>query len=92
MEDGTFPRRPASPFVTATHAVLFQPPVTPRCDVCGAPVTEAADDEAPLPTAGTFVTARGDEIHEDEAPLCRACALALGVTALARWDAEEEEG
>ncbi len=45
------------------------------------------------PTAsGLFVWARGDVIHTEEPPLCEACATAIGLTALRRWQLEDEEG
>ena len=34
----------------------------------------------------------GDETRLETVPLCTACAAAIGMTALARWEIEEEEG
>ena len=41
---------------------------------------------------GLLVWARGDERRYQEPPLCAACAAAIGVTALQRWETEEDEG
>jgi hypothetical protein len=35
---------------------------------------------------------RGDQVRFEKTPLCPECASAIGVTALARWEIEEEEG
>jgi hypothetical protein len=35
---------------------------------------------------------RGDEVRFEEPALCGRCATAIGVTALAAWSVEEEEG
>jgi hypothetical protein len=90
-------------FVTAGHDVLFEESAETRCDVCGTPVPERAldrsasasedDDEGPLVGGrGLLVWARGDERRYQEPPLCPACAAAIGVSALQRWEIEEEEG
>lgn len=41
---------------------------------------------------GLYMWARGDELRFEEPPLCPRCATAIGVTALAAWSMEEEEG
>ena len=74
-------------FVTASHAVLFQEPESNRCDVCSAPLE--GDDE---PSRGLLVWSRGEERRYQEPPLCPTCATAVGVTALQRWEIEEDEG
>jgi hypothetical protein len=84
-------------FVTAGHAVLFEESAETRCDVCGALVAGASasddDEEGPLVSGrGLLVWARGDERRYQEPPLCPACASAIGVSALQRWEIEEEEG
>jgi len=57
-----------------------------RCDVCD----EAIDGE---PTGrGLYMWTRGDEVRFEEPALCPRCATAIGVTALAAWAVEEEEG
>lgn len=57
-----------------------------RCDVCD----EEIEGE---PTGrGLYMWTRGDEIRFEEPALCAQCATAIGVTALAAWAVEEEEG
>jgi len=57
-----------------------------RCDVCDEPI----DGE---PTGrGLYMWTRGDEVRFEEPALCPQCATAIGVTALAAWTVEEEEG
>ncbi len=85
---------PPSEFSSATHAILFEPE-DERCSVCSGEVPKAeADLDDGLHTAGhgLFVWARGDEIQYEEPPLCSECAVAIGITALQRWEAEEDEG
>lgn len=74
-------------FVTASHAVLFQEPEANRCDVCGATL----DGEGET-SRGLLVWSRGEERRYTEPPLCQTCATAVGVTALHRWEIEEDEG
>jgi hypothetical protein len=81
------------------HEVLFteDPSAEARntCDVCGEKVAdEDADDGAAHAVAGRghYIWARGEELRREEPPLCPSCATALGLTALARWEIEEEEG
>jgi hypothetical protein len=45
-----------------------------------------------MPGRALYVWTRGDEVRREEPPLCASCAAALGLTALARWEIEEEEG
>ena len=78
-------------FVTAGHAVLFEDSDAHRCDVC-ASVLGAADDEDDAGGRGLLVWSRGEERRYQEPPLCPSCAAAIGVTALQRWEIEEEEG
>jgi hypothetical protein len=80
-------------FVTATHEALFLAE-EPACDVCGrplpAPDSAEADDE---PTgSGLYVWTRGSDVHYEEPPLCAGCATAISVSAMVRWEIEEEEG
>ena len=68
-------------------------PTPTACDACG----EALDaiDDAPgyaIPGQGVYLWARGEETRLESVPLCAACASAIGMTALARWEIEEEEG
>jgi hypothetical protein len=57
-----------------------------RCDACG------ADIEGEPAGRGLLVFPRGDEVLREEPPLCERCALAIGMTALDRWEMEEEDG
>jgi len=41
---------------------------------------------------GLLVWSRGEERRYQEPPLCATCAVAIGVTALQRYEIEEEEG
>jgi hypothetical protein len=89
---------PPSDFSTASHAILFEPE-DERCSVCSGEV-DLDDDrdlnpEAESPRAsgrGLLVWARGDDIRREEPLLCGNCAMALGMTALHRWETEEDEG
>jgi hypothetical protein len=57
-----------------------------RCDACDAPI------EGEPTGRGLYMWTRGDEIRFEEPALCPHCATAIGVTALAAWSVEEEEG
>jgi hypothetical protein len=57
-----------------------------RCDVCDALI------EGEPSGRGLYMWTRGDEIRFEEPALCPGCATAIGVTALAAWNVEEEEG
>jgi hypothetical protein len=79
--------------VALGHEVLFsEDPAASECDVCGERVTEDDGEAHAVAGRGLYVWARGDEIRREEPPLCPSCATALGLTALARWEIEEEEG
>lgn len=84
--------RPAS-FVRASHEALFERDDAARCDACHEPLP-AEDDAAGygLQGRGVYVWRRGGEPQFESAPLCPSCAAAIGMTALARWEIEEEEG
>lgn len=82
-------------FVTAGHAVLFEETEERRCDVCAGALSSDndGDDESETGTGrGLLLWSRGEERRYQEAPLCTACATAIGVSALQRWEIEEEEG
>lgn len=57
-----------------------------RCDACDEPI------EGEPAGRGLLVFPRGDDVLREEPPLCERCALAIGMTALARWEMEEEDG
>ena len=83
-------------FVTAGHAVLFEDVEARRCDVCAGTLDRANDDTADGDESasgrGLLVWSRGEERRYQEPPLCASCATAIGVSALQRWEIEEEEG
>lgn len=91
------------PYVTASHHVLFEDAQddesdedATRCDACGAVLRKSDllgdDDGFAVAGRGVYVWTRGDEVRREDAPLCPACASAIGMSALARWEIEEEEG
>jgi hypothetical protein len=80
----------ATPFVTATHAALFEDE-GPTCDVCGEPL-DPTDDEDSFQGTGLYMWTRGDAVRFEEPPLCAACGMVIGLTAHQRWEIEEEEG
>ncbi len=83
-------------FVVASHEALFEEGQS-VCDACGAaleatPADGGGADRYRLGGEGVYMWTRGDRVRFDPAPLCSDCAAAIGVTALARWEIEEEEG
>lgn len=78
--------------VSASHSILFET-VDDRCSVCNEQL-EAEDDDngAGMRGCGLLVWARGEERRYEEPQLCPSCASAIGVTALQRWEIEEDEG
>lgn len=87
-EPGTFTR-------FSCEVVAAEETPVDTCDVCGEPVSE--DDEgAETPWSvsghGLYLWARGGKIVYEEPPLCASCGTAIGMSALARWEIEEEEG
>jgi hypothetical protein len=81
-------------FVVASHRALFTAPAATSCDACGAPLPAAEGDDHGyrVPGEGIYMWTRGENVRFDRAPLCADCASAIGVTALGRWEIEEEEG
>lgn len=57
-----------------------------ECDACSAVVQGEPAGH------GLYVWARGEEVRHEEPPLCARCATAIGLTALALFSMEEEEG
>jgi hypothetical protein len=93
--------QPEEEVVVASHEALFAAPTEMRCDACDRPMRasgaegdgEASEDEGfGPPGEGVYLWARGDEVRFERAPLCASCASAIGMTALMRWEIEEEEG
>ncbi len=56
------------------------------CHACNAPI------EGEPAGRGLLLFVRGDDVLREEPPLCERCALAVSMTALYRWEIEEEEG
>jgi hypothetical protein len=78
---------------TASHEVLFESAESAECDACGAPLPEDGEEDGyGIPGSGVYMWTRGDTVRLEKAPLCPACSSAIGMTALARWEIEEEEG
>ncbi len=60
--------------------------VTTRCDACDAEI------EGEPPGSGLYLWTRGDDdLRLEEPPLCESCVTAIGMTALRKWDEEDEE-
>jgi hypothetical protein len=79
-------------FTRVSHEALFADP-GPRCDVCDVPLDEdESDEEDGIGGRGLYVWIRAGRTVFEEVPLCAACGTAIGMSALARWDIEEEEG
>jgi hypothetical protein len=77
------------------HEVLFEEDsAASQCDVCGRVVEEDGGEGHTVPGRALYVWTRGagEETRRDEPPLCPSCAAALGLSALQRWEIEEEEG
>ena len=82
-------------YVSLGHEALFVADVDEidtRCDVCGGRVEEDTGEGPAIPGRAYYVWTRGDDRRCEEPPLCPSCASALGLSALARWEIEEEEG
>ena len=74
-----------SPFSTATHRALFVDASERHCDLCDV-LVEGEDGGS-----GLYVWVRGGEPRYEEPPLCRTCGPAVAMTAMRRWEEEEEE-
>ena len=55
------------------------------CDACDTPLTGEPEGR------GLLMWSRGDELRFEEPALCGKCAMAIGITALSTWSADEEE-
>jgi hypothetical protein len=81
-------------FVSASHSILFESG-DERCSVCAESLATSSDDDDDVISVrgrGLLVWTRGDERRYEEPALCPGCASAIGVTALQRWEIEEDEG
>jgi hypothetical protein len=80
--------------VSASHSILFEDS-DERCSVCSEvldPENEDDDEGTEIRGSGLLVWARGEERRYEEPQLCPSCAAAIGVSALQRWEIEEDEG
>jgi hypothetical protein len=79
--------------IVVPPAALAPPADEPRCDACNTALPAVDEDDGyDLPGHGIYVWTRGEEVRFEKVPLCPSCASAIGMTALARWEIEEEEG
>ena len=74
-----------------THRALFQGEGERRCDVCDALIAPTPLDDSQDGGSGLYVWTRGTEVRYEEPPLCMRCGPALAVTAMRRWEEEDEE-
>ncbi len=87
------PSEPAAEFVVASHHALFSEGEVTRCDACGGTLSDPGESEGyGIQGRGMYMWRRGGESRFESVPLCASCASAIGMTALARWEIEEEEG
>ena len=91
------PAAQREPCVSVSHEALFQDDEATRCDACHERLSSgasSADDSGGYSPQGrgVYLWQHGGELQFESAPLCPSCASAIGVTALARWEIEEEEG
>jgi hypothetical protein len=85
------PATSAAPVVEATAAAPSEED-TPRCDICDTPLDLSSEDEDSFCGKGLYMWTRGDKVRFEEVPLCASCGMAIGLTALQRWQLEDEEG
>ncbi len=91
MTDG----RKEDELLVASHEALFAEERQVQCDACGAALEDSGEDGDEgfgVRGSGVYVWTRGETVRFEQAPLCPSCASAIGMTALARWEIEEEEG
>jgi hypothetical protein len=56
------------------------------CDACGTIIVGEPAGR------GLLLFVRGDDTIREEPPLCERCAHAIGMTAIHRWEMEEDDG
>ncbi|HVH41804.1 MAG TPA: hypothetical protein VM925_05655 [Labilithrix sp.] len=76
---------------TASHTILFEQS-DERCSVCDETLETEDEDGTEVRGRGLLVWTRGEERRYEEPHLCPSCASAIGVSALQRWEIEEDEG
>jgi hypothetical protein len=74
-----------SNFGEAVHTASAAPDTT-LCDVCDRLIEGEPAGE------GVYLWTRGDEVRYEKAPLCDECATAIGISANAAFEIEEEDG
>ncbi|MDP9148859.1 MAG: hypothetical protein M3O36_02805 [Myxococcota bacterium] len=75
-----------------SESVLFEAVADTHCDACGGPLPDGhGESDDGLWGSGVYLSLHGDEVRLETVPLCSSCAAAIGVTALTRWEIEEEE-
>jgi hypothetical protein len=81
--------------VSASHSILFEND-DERCSVCTERLEPEGmadeNDSSAIRGCGLLVWTRGEERRYEEPQLCPSCAAAIGVSALQRWEIEEDEG
>jgi hypothetical protein len=90
------PKCAPSGAVTVSHEVLFAPD-DPRCDACGELLGHHTGEDGEWDDDtdgghGLYIWVRNGQVTYEEPPLCASCAAAITITALQRWEMEEEEG
>jgi hypothetical protein len=83
-------------YFVGSHEALFEQVESTQCDACERPIHLENEpdgrDGYDVLGSGIYLWKRGDTVQLEKAPLCASCASAIGMTALARWEIEEEEG
>jgi hypothetical protein len=73
-----------------THRALFQGEGERRCDLCDAIISTLSSDANDC-GSGLYVWTRGTEVRYEEPPLCGTCGPAIALSAMRRWEEEDEE-
>ncbi len=71
-----------------SERVLFETERT--CNVCDRKLDR--EEDAETVSSGLLLFVRGDERRWEEPELCEACSSAITISAMQRWETEEEEG
>jgi len=74
-----------------THRALFQGEGERRCDICDALIASSPLDDSKDGGSGLYVWTRGTEVRYEEPPLCLDCGPAIALSAMRRWEEEDEE-
>lgn len=77
---------------------LFEADESPSCGVCGDTLDaldaldDGSDEGHAVQGRGMLLWSRGEERRTEDVPLCPTCSAGIGITALSRFQLEEEEG